>query len=435
MENNTPENNTAAESVVTFESLGIHPKLLDALQRLKLTTPTPIQHQAIPLATAGKDMIGIAQTGTGKTLAFGLPMLQNLMGTESQGLILVPTRELAMQVEEGFLKVAGHLGLRTVLLIGGAPMFKQKRQLQGIVNVIVATPGRLIDHLHQKTLNLAKVSILVLDEADRMLDMGFEPQIREVLKGVPKERQTLMFSATMPHNLTGLAHSFMKSPLRIEVARAGTAAEQIEQAFLVLPKESKIKELTELLTTFKETVLVFSRTKYGATKITRALNDAGFSAAEIHSDRSLGQRRAALDGFKSGRFRVLVATDIAARGIDVKEIGMVVNFDLPENAEDYVHRIGRTGRAGHEGVALSFATPDQKRDLELIERLIRQELNIHFRVPFDARGGSGSGGSRGRSRGANFRRSPSGGFSAGNGGGRPSRSPRSGGGGFRGRRR
>ncbi len=433
MENNTPEKNTTEESVGTFETLGLHPKLLDALSRLKLTTPTPIQHQAIPLATAGNDMIGIAQTGTGKTLAFGLPMLQRLMGTGQQGLVLVPTRELAMQVEEGLLKVAGPFGLRTVLLIGGAPMFKQKRQLQGVVNIIVATPGRLIDHLKQRTLNLSKVSILVLDEADRMLDMGFEPQIREVMKGVPKERQTLMFSATMPHNLTDLAHSFMKSPLRIEVARAGTAAEQIEQAFLVLPKEDKIKELRDLLTNFKETVLVFSRTKHGATKLTRALNDAGFTAAEIHSDRSLGQRRAALDGFKSGRFRILVATDIAARGIDVKEIGMVVNFDLPENAEDYVHRIGRTGRAGHEGVALSFATPDQKRDLELIERLIRQELNIHFRVPFDTRGGSGGGG-RGRSRGANFRRSSSGGFSAG-GGSRPSRSPRSGGGGFRGRRR
>ena len=430
MENNTPEKKTTEESVGTFETLGLHPKLLDALARLKLTTPTPIQHQAIPLAAAGNDMIGIAQTGTGKTLAFGLPMLQRLMGTGQQGLVLVPTRELAIQVEEGLLKVAGPFGLRTVLLIGGAPMFKQKRQLQGVVNIIVATPGRLIDHLSQRTLNLSKVSILVLDEADRMLDMGFEPQIREVMKGVPKERQTLMFSATMPHNLTDLAHSFMKTPLRIEVARAGTAAEQIEQAFLVLNKEEKITELRDLLKSFKETVLVFSRTKHGATKITRALNDAGFTAAEIHSDRSLGQRRAALEGFKSGRFRVLVATDIAARGIDVKEIGMVVNYDLPENPEDYVHRIGRTGRAGHEGVALSFATPDQKRDLEMIERLIRQELNIHFRVPFDTRGTANGS----RSRGAKFRRNPRGGFSAG-GSSRPSRSPRSGGGGFRGRRR
>ncbi|QQR54987.1 DEAD/DEAH box helicase [Candidatus Peregrinibacteria bacterium] len=405
---------TNTESNSSFEHLGLHPKLLDALQRLKLSTPTPIQHQAIPVATAGKDMIGIAQTGTGKTFAFGLPMLQRLMGgTGFQGLILVPTRELAIQVEEGLLKVAGHLGLCTALLIGGAPIFKQKRQLKARVNVIIATPGRLIDHLKQKNLNLAKVSILVLDEADRMLDMGFEPQIREILKQVPQERQTMMFSATMPANLTQMAHSYMKSPLRIELAPAGTASEQVEQAFLVLPKEEKIKELRALLTTFKETVLVFTRTKHGASKLTRALQDAGFTAAEIHSDRTLGQRRKALEGFKTGYYRILVATDIAARGIDVKEIGMVVNFDLPENAEDYVHRIGRTGRAGHEGVALSFATPDQRKDLELIQRLIRKELDVHFRVPFEAHAP--------RSRGAKFRRNPRGGYSAGTSS-RPSRS-------------
>lgn len=373
------ENQTQPEN---FDSLGINPKLLESLKRLKISTPTPIQHQSIPLANEGKDMIGIAQTGTGKTLAFGLPMLQRLAGSGKQGLVLLPTRELAMQVEETLLKVAGHLGLKTALLIGGAPMYSQKRKLHGHLNIIIATPGRLIDHLKQRNLTLERVSILVLDEADRMLDMGFEPQIREIMKHVPHERQTLMFSATMPHEVVSLAQSFLKSPLRIEVAPAGTAAERVEQAFLVMNKEDKPKELRELLTQFKGTVLVFTRTKHGASKVTRMLRDNNFTAAEIHSDRSLGQRKAALEGFKSGRFRVLVATDIAARGIDVKEIGMVLNYDLPDKAEDYVHRIGRTGRAGHEGVAISFATPDQKGDVKTIERLIRQELQIHHRVPF-----------------------------------------------------
>ena len=371
--------------IYTFDSLGLHPRLLTALKRLNFTTPTPIQHQAIPLAITGSDMIGIAQTGTGKTLAFGLPMLQRLAGSNHQGLILVPTRELAMQVEEGLLKVAGPLGLRTALLIGGASMWEQKRKLRTKLNIIVATPGRLIDHLKQKTLQLGHVKILVLDEADRMLDMGFEPQIREILKGVPTERQTMMFSATMPHELVSIAHSYMKMPLRIEVAPAGTPTELVEQAFVVMEKDAKMKELRELLTTFKETVLVFTRTKHGAGKVARALRDNGFTAAEIHSDRSLGQRKAALEGFKKGTYRILVATDIAARGIDVKEIGMVLNYDLPDNPDDYVHRIGRTGRAGHEGLAVSFATPDQKRDLELIERIVRKPLTVHHRVPFEHR--------------------------------------------------
>jgi ATP-dependent RNA helicase RhlE len=388
----------------SFDTLGLHPKLLQALHKLNFTTPTPIQVHAIPVAIEGKDLVGIAQTGTGKTMAFGLPMLQRLGGTKDQGLILVPTRELAIQVEEGLMKVAGSLGLRTALLIGGAAIFHQKKILRSNPNIIVATPGRLIDHLMQKTVNLTQVRVLVLDEADRMLDMGFEPQIKQILKTVPAERQTMLFSATMPKELMDIAHSYMRTPLRIEVAIAGSTADNIEQAFLVTTKEQKFSELSDLIREFPGTVLVFSRTKHGATKLTQQLNAQGMLTAEIHSNRSLGQRRAALDGFKRGRYRILVATDIAARGIDVKEIGMVVNFDLPDNPEDYVHRIGRTGRAGHEGVAISFATPDQKRDLEMIERLIRQPLTIHHRVPFSApaskfafrsrRGGGGGGGGR-----------------------------------------
>lgn len=355
--------------------------LLESLKKLKFTQPTAIQHQAIPVIIEGKDLLAIAQTGTGKTLAFGLPLLQRLSQTKGQALILLPTRELAIQVEESLLKVSGP-GLRTALLIGGAPIFQQKQRLRNQPSVLIATPGRLIDHLKQKNLTLGAIQILVLDEADRMLDMGFAPQIKQIIATIPTQRQTLLFSATMPKELLHIANTTMHAPYHIEVAPSGTTAENIEQAFVVMRKEDKFTELTSLLETCEGTVLIFIRTKYGATKLTRQLVDRRFTAAEIHSNRTLGQRRVALEGFKSGRYRILVATDIAARGIDVKEIGMVINFDLPDDAEDYVHRIGRTGRAGNKGVAISFATPDQKHGVDTIGRLIRQALNVHFRVPF-----------------------------------------------------
>ncbi len=306
----------------------------------------------------------------------------------SQGLIIVPTRELAIQVEETFHKVAKHLGVRTALLIGGTSFFHQKLALRDHPHILIGTPGRMIDHLKQKTLQLSQVQILVLDEADRMLDMGFAPQIKQILKEVPAKRQTMLFSATMPGELLQIAHSYMQSPLRVEVAPSGSTAENIEQAFIVMNKDDKMKELTSLLREMPGTVLVFCRTKHGATKLTKQLRDQNFTAAEIHSNRSLGQRRAALDGFKSGRYRILVATDIAARGIDVKEIGLVLNYDLPDNPDDYVHRIGRTGRAGRAGVAISFAMPDQKREVETIERLVRRSLTVHLKVPFSLHGGS-----------------------------------------------
>lgn len=330
-------------------------------------------------------------------MAFGLPMLDLISKHKGgQGLILVPTRELAIQVEETFHKVASHLGVRTALLIGGTSFFFQKKALRNRPHVLIATPGRLIDHLKQKTLHLNLVHILVLDEADRMLDMGFAPQIKEILKQVPTQRQTMLFSATMPSELLQIAHSYMKSPLRVEVAPSGSTAENIEQAFIVMNKEDKMKELVTLFGEIEGTVLIFCRTKHGASKLTKQLRDKNFSAAEIHSNRSLGQRRAALDGFKSGRYRILVATDIAARGIDVKEIGLVVNYDLPDNPDDYVHRIGRTGRAGRAGVAISFAMPDQKHEVENIERLVRKSLTVHLKVPFSSHA------SHGPSRGGRF---------------------------------
>ncbi|HWQ99626.1 MAG TPA: DEAD/DEAH box helicase [Candidatus Methylomirabilis sp.] len=357
-----------------FYGLGIAPRLLDALDRQHFTSPTPIQTKSIPIGIEGKDLMGIAQTGTGKTIAFGIPMIQRLAQVKGKGLVILPTRELALQVEEELAKIGKGIGLRTAVLIGGQSMQPQLSALKRKPHIVIATPGRLIDHLEQRTINLSDVTVLVLDEADRMLDMGFEPQIKRILQSVPKDRQTMLFSATMPQEIVHIATSYMKLPVRVEIARAGTAAEKVAQEVYVVRKQDKTRLLDKVLTEVHGTVLVFSRTKHGAKKITRSVKQMGHTAAEIHSNRSLAQRREALEGFKSGKYRVLVATDIAARGIDVKGIEMVLNFDLPDNPEDYVHRIGRTGRAGMEGRAVSFATPEQSRDLRDIERLIRTQI-------------------------------------------------------------
>ncbi len=365
---------TPAPVTHSFSGLGISPELLDVLGRLKFTVPTPIQLQSIPAAVEGKDVIGIAQTGTGKTLAFGVPLMQRLRAHGGNGLVILPTRELALQVDETFRKLGHGLGFRTAVLIGGMSMSNQIRAIREKPHIVIATPGRLIDHLEQNLITLKSVKVLVLDEADRMLDMGFAPQINKILALVPKERQTLLFSATMPQQIVKIATSHMKLPVRVEIAPQGTASANVIQEVFVVEKANKIQLLEKLLTQYHGTVLVFSRTKHGAKKITSSLRAIGQSAAEIHANRSQAQRRDALEGFKTGRYRVLVATDIASRGIDVKGIELVVNFDLPENPEDYVHRIGRTGRAGQEGRAISFSTPDQRSDLMSIERLIRNTL-------------------------------------------------------------
>ncbi len=363
-------------SNASFESLGISPKLLEILKQHNYLTPTPIQHQAIQPALEGKDIVGIAQTGTGKTLAFGIPMIERLAKNKGKGLILLPTRELAIQVEETLQKIGRQLGLKTVVLIGGAPIGRQKEMLRRNPHVIIATPGRLVDHLQQRTVSLHDVKIAVLDEADRMLDIGFAPQIKEILALVPTDRQTMLFSATMPNAIAGLAVKYMKLPIRIEVAPAGTAASLVEHEVFIVSREMKMQLLDKLLTDTKGSVLVFSRTKHGAKKIAANIRHMGHEAVEMHSDRSLAQRRAALEGFKMGRFRILVATDIAARGIDVSGIELVINYDLPANSEDYVHRIGRTGRAGKSGKAVSFAAPEERGDIKQIERLIRKTLAI-----------------------------------------------------------
>jgi len=369
---------TQQTPVQGFDNLGIAPEFLKILEQHKFNTPTPIQHQAIRPAMEGKDVVGIAQTGTGKTLAFGLPLLQRLRGSKGNGLglIILPTRELAIQAEEMLQKIGRPLGLATAVLIGGENMGRQTMALRNKPNVIIATPGRLLDHLENGSLRLDKVKIVVLDEADRMLDIGFAPQIRRILALVPKERQTMLFSATMPSEIVSLAATYMSSPVRVEVAPAGTAAELVDQEIYLVKKEARFDLLEDLLKESRGTVLVFCRTRHGARKICVSLRRTGHNVAEIHSDRSLIQRKEAMAGFKSGKYRILVATDIAARGIDVQGIELVINFDLPDNTQDYVHRIGRTGRAGGEGRAISFAMPDQQRDVRDIERLIRKQIPV-----------------------------------------------------------
>lgn len=365
-----------------FSGLGIAPTLLETLAKLKYTDPTPIQQQAIPIAIQGKDVVGIAQTGTGKTLAFGIPMIQRLHQIKGRGLVVLPTRELAVQVDEALRKIGTDLGLRTAVLIGGVSMYSQIKAIGRDPHIIIATPGRLNDHIQQKLVRLDGVKIVVLDEADRMLDMGFAPQIQKIFHVLPKERQMMLFSATMPPEIMKMATAQMKLPLRVEVAPSGTTSERVTQEFFILPKDAKIRLLEKLLQQYLGTTLIFTRTKHGAKRLTVDIKDMGHTAAEIHSNRSVSQRREALEGFKSGKYRVLVATDIASRGIDVTGIELVINFDLPVDAEDYVHRIGRTARAGKGGHAISLVTPEQRSQLRGIERLIKKAVPIS-KLPMD----------------------------------------------------
>jgi len=359
-----------------FYGLGIAPKILDILERIKFKVPTPIQLKAIPLAIEGKDIIGIAQTGTGKTHAFAIPIVQRLAQRQGTGLVLAPTRELAIQIDEAFQGIAYSFAMKTACLIGGAPMPPQVQALRKNPRVVIATPGRLLDHMGQWNFIPDEVAILVLDEADRMLDMGFAPQIEKILRFLPRERQTMLFSATIPPEIMEMAAKYMKLPVCVEIAPSGTTAERVTQELFIVRKEAKERLLSKLLMQYHGAVLLFSRTKHGARKITAAIRQMGHRVAEIHSNRSLSQRREALEGFKSGRYKVLVATDIAARGIDVTGIELVINYDLPEDAQNYVHRIGRTARAGHKGHAISFATPDQSHDVRDIEKIIRTTLPV-----------------------------------------------------------
>jgi len=362
------------QSNAGFYHLGIAPDMLKVLDRLKFVTPTPIQQQAIPVALEGKDIMGVAQTGTGKTLAFGIPIVQRLASEGGQALILVPTRELALQVAEAMEPLLNSFQMMSVVLIGGVKMHGQITDIKRNPDVIIATPGRMNDHIYQATIDLGRVVIVVLDEADRMLDMGFEPQVKSILRCVTNKEQTMLFSATIPSEILKLATKYMKLPITIEIAPSGTAAKDVSQELFIVKESSKNDALKMLLQKYRGTVLVFIRTKMKASRITRNIRTMGVKVAEIHSDRTMGQRIQAIEGFKRGRYRVLVATDIAARGIDISMIELVINYDLPDDAENYVHRIGRTGRAGEEGHAVTFATPTQSHDIKKIESLIRTTL-------------------------------------------------------------
>ena len=372
-----------------FKDLPLNQSLLASVHSAGYTTPTPIQKAAIPVIVEGHDLIGIAQTGTGKTAAFVLPLLEKLSKTRSsqrspRALIVAPTRELAAQIDENLRLLAKGTQLRAVTVFGGVGETPQKEALRRGVDVVVATPGRLLDLMQQRHVSLADVRYLVLDEADRMLDMGFLPQIRRIVAAVPRERQTLLFSATLSKEIEQVTAEFLKSPKTVEIGRRATAAETVAQYLYPVPKSRKVDLLLALLQDAKlDSVLVFSRTKHGADKIARKLTQAGIETAALHSNRSQNQRIAALKAFKDGSVRVLVATDIAARGIDVKEISHVINFDFPMHPEDYVHRIGRTGRAAAEGDALSFVTPDDEPYVKQLEKLIRKSVERKTVKGFD----------------------------------------------------
>jgi ATP-dependent RNA helicase RhlE len=360
---------------MTFAELGLSPKALAALDRAGFEAPTPIQAQAMPPALQGKDVIGSAATGTGKTLAFALPILERLEGKRgTRALILAPTRELALQIGAELERFGHGRHVRTAVVIGGVGMHPQIQAFQRRVEVIVATPGRLNDHLDQGTARLDDIEILVLDEADRMLDMGFLPQLRRILQHLPGKRQSLLFSATMAGEVQEFAREHLQDPVRVEVARSGTTAARAEQQVFLVGEEEKVALLLALLEQDELSTLVFTRTKRRADRVGKALARGGHQVAIIHADRSQAKRRQALEGFRSGKYRVLVATDIAARGIDVAEIGHVVNFDLPHVPEDYVHRIGRTARAEASGRASSFASPEEHDLLRGIEKFTRRAV-------------------------------------------------------------
>jgi ATP-dependent RNA helicase RhlE len=373
-----------------FASLGLAQPILNAITDEGYETPSPIQEMSIPPLLEGHDLLGVAQTGTGKTAAFALPLLHNLSKNavksrpnQPHALILAPTRELAGQIGDSLRTYARHLGLRSRVVFGGVSARPQIKVLNQGVHVLVATPGRLLDLMNQRHVRLDGIEIFILDEADRMLDMGFVRDVKKIAAAVPKKRQTALFSATMPKTVEGLANSLLNDPVYVEVAPTSTTAEKIEQKVLFVQKEKKRALLSELLNDKAiERVLVFSRTKHGADKIARHLQQKGISADAIHGNKAQNARQRALNSFKSGNTRVLVATDIAARGIDVDGVTHVINFDIPNEPENYVHRIGRTARAGAAGIAISLCELDERTYWRDIEKTIRQSIPVDVDHPY-----------------------------------------------------
>ena len=402
---------------MTFKELDIIDPILKALQGEGYTHPTPIQEQSIPILLQGKDLLASAQTGTGKTAAFAIPILQHLVqdpsrtrgNRQTKALIVTPTRELAIQIEESFTAYGKFTDVKNMVIFGGVKQGAQTQALRQGVDVLIATPGRLLDLMSQGFITLKHIEYFVLDEADRMLDMGFIHDIRKIIAKLPAKRQSLFFSATMPPDIVSLSRKILGNPEKVVVKPEQTTAEKVEQAIYFVSKKSKSKLLTHLLQTEPiDSVLVFSRTKHGANKIVKTLGKAGINAEAIHGNKSQGARQRALGNFKSGDTNVLVATDIAARGIDVEELSYVINYDLPNVPETYVHRIGRTGRAGASGFAWSFCDAEERAYLRDIQKTIDQKIPVVDEHPFlddgteeVAIGSAGSSGAAGRSRETN----------------------------------
>ncbi len=367
----------AASETTTFDELGLHATVLQAVRDAGYLHPTPIQAQAIPLVVKGRDVMGLAQTGTGKTAAFTLPIVNQLLGgpRRTRALVLTPTRELCVQVEESVHKYARHSQLNVASVYGGVPLDPQQRKLRAGVDIVVATPGRLIDHLERQNVVFDDLEVLVLDEADRMLDMGFAPQINRIVADIPSYRQTLLFSATMPPEVEALARKYLRKPIVVQVGRRSGAANTVTHAVYPVPRDRKSSLLAQLLREAElDSVLVFTRTKHGADRVVRHLERENIASTAMHADKTQPQRTRALEDFKTGKVRVLVATDIAQRGLDISGITHVVNYDVPQQAEDYVHRIGRTGRAAKEGDAFTFMAPDEIAMVKSIERVIGQPI-------------------------------------------------------------
>ncbi len=369
---------------MSFDTLGLSPALLRALADEGYTEPTPVQTAAIPVVLAGFDLMAGAQTGTGKTAAFALPLLERLypngqrlpLARKPRALILTPTRELAAQVQESVRTYSKHIGVKSTTIFGGVGMGPQVDALRRGVDILVATPGRLLDHMQRRTVDLSGIEVLILDEADRMLDMGFLPAMKRVLSALPSQRQTLLFSATFSTEIKALASQFMRSPQEIQIAKPNSVASTVTHRVHPVDLEAKRDLLLHLLSLDGSQTLIFGRTKHGCDKLTKQLEKSGLKAAAIHGNKSQNQRTRALADFKSGRVNVLVATDIAARGLDIDQLPMVINFDLPMVAEDYVHRIGRTGRAGTEGLAISLVSRAEEGLLRDIRKLLKQDIAI-----------------------------------------------------------
>lgn len=422
-----------------FDELNLPPQLRAAIKAMNFTTPTPIQAQSIPLVLEGRDVLGTAMTGSGKTAAFCIPMIARML-TNSRGtaLIMLPTRELANQVEAVVKQLVGQYGtIKTALLIGGDSMPKQQAQLRARPRIIVGTPGRISDHLQRGSLMLHDATYLVLDETDRMLDMGFEDQIMAILKYLPQQRQTLLFSATLPPQILKLSEKYLRNPARVEVGETNKAADRIEQKILHVTNEEKYNTLIQELKTREGTVIIFVKAKYGTEKLAAKLKKSGFTADAIHGDLQQRQRERVLAAFREKRHRILVATDIASRGLDIPHIEHVVNYDLPQAPEDYIHRIGRTGRAGADGAAISFICPEDTLKWRAIQKLMDPNIKLEPLPPGmgkakrrggrngGKRFGGGNRGGNGGSNGGNGSHSSNGGNS-GNGGGNRHQGPSSG---------